>query len=87
MKYKDIIAKTKEQIVQEEVDFLVENANITIQQDILKCKKELHLAKITLQSSKENSNFNTEAIYKAYNELKLLERKFEFLDSLQKELF
>ena len=87
MKYKDIISKSKEQIAQEEVDFLVENASITIQQDILKCKKELHLVKINLQSSKENSNFNTETIYKAYNELKLLERKLEFLDSLQKELF
>lgn len=86
-KYFDRINQTEEELAKQDNRLKAEGANLSLQQEMLRVKKEISAQQIAIEAAKSNVSFSPKTIYGYNNQIQLLEREYDFYDKLQKELF
>lgn len=87
MTYRALISQSVEEAGERSLELLVSKAQLNLKSFKVKAESELLHYETVLADVKERKDFSADAVFAAYNDVKLAARKVKFAEELKKELF
>jgi hypothetical protein len=87
MKYLELLNQTAEETAKTNNELISEEYSIALQQEIFKCKKDMAGIMSSIQKAKQCVPLDFVFIVQSQNKADLLQRQYNQLLELQKELF
>jgi len=87
MKYLEMLNRTADETAKSNNELVAEEANLTIQSEILDCKKKIASKASEIFELKQQKPLCPKAIIQGQCELAILDKKWKMYEELLKELF